>query len=269
MGISLELWRIRIGVFGHISASNSHVTLCCAHSHRLLAVIAYLLLIGCVELNPGPPKVDFQALEERLDDFAIEVRATRAEAQQERQALSDQLTIHNADAQRGIQALEAALTVAVNRIATLERSLATANLTIAKLEAATVTLAAPTPPINTPTVNSTTTGNNVASLAGELRERANRSKNVLIFGVKYVNQDENSVEHIITNELNLQVRPTSVSRLGKGNGGRPAPLFLKFSTSDDAASVIKFGKNLRSSTDNDIKSSVFISTDYTKLERHE
>ena len=100
-------------------------------------------------------------------------------------------------------------------------------------------------------------------------ERANRSKNVLIFGVKDVNQDENSVEHIITNELNLQVRPTSVSRLGKGNGGRPASLPLKFSTSDDAASVIKSGTNLRFSTDNDIKSSVFISPDYTKLERHE
>ena len=90
----------------------------------------------------------------------------------------------------------------------------------------------------------------------------------MIFGVKDVNQDENSVEHIITNELNLQVRPTSISRLGKGNGGRPAPLLLRFSTSDDAASVIKSGKNLRS-TNNDIKSSVFISPDYTKLERHE
>ena len=79
----------------------------------------------------------------------------------------------------------------------------------------------------------------------------------------------NNIIRIITNELNLQVRPTSVSKLGKGYGGRPAPLLLKFSTSDDAASVIKSDKNLRTSTDNDIKSSVFISPDYTKLERHE
>ena len=49
-----------------------------------MCVIAYLLLKGCVELNPGPLKVDFHELENWLDDFAIEVRATRELTQQER-----------------------------------------------------------------------------------------------------------------------------------------------------------------------------------------
>ena len=100
-----------------------------------MCVIAYLLLIGRVELNPGPPKVDFHILEKRLGDFAIEVRGTWDLAQQERNDISDQLDHHITETTAKILMLETSLSAAVVRIAMLERSLAAANDTNAELKA--------------------------------------------------------------------------------------------------------------------------------------
>lgn len=267
MGISVDLWRARIGSFGSLAA---HPTTCvpvrCTR-HRLLCVIAYLLLIGCVELNPGPPKFDVHALEKRLDDFAIEVRATRADAQQERQALGDQLAIFSAETNRKLTALEGSLVSAMDRIATLERSLNAANTTIAELKAAagTQTPAAGstgTPPILPPVQN-------VAAIVDEVRERAIRSKNVVVTGIKADGHEDAMVAHILSNELHLTSTAVSCTRLGGGTARRPAPLLVTFASPTEASAVIKVAKSLRSSTDADIKSTVYISPDYTKLERKE
>ncbi len=75
MGISLDLWRARVGNFGQLLANvkASVPARCVRRSHRLLCVLAYLLLIGCVELNPGPgPTV--ADLSRRMDDFFAELR---------------------------------------------------------------------------------------------------------------------------------------------------------------------------------------------------
>ena len=269
MGITLDLWRARIGSFGQWSQSSSaRVPVRCTR-HRLLCVIAFLLLIGCVELNPGPPKVDVQGLQKRIDDLAIEVRATRTEAEQERKAISDQLGLITVEMERKLHNLETALADAVNRIATLERSLVAANATIAQLEsgpaaspagpAATASGTAPLPSMPT----------NITRLVGELHERANRSKNVVVFGVKIRNNDDDVIKSIIKDELSLHVTAVSCSRLGAGGTRGPAPLLVKFGSDDDALDVIRSAKKLRSSTNADIKASVFIPPDYTKLERKE
>ena len=235
--------------------------------HRLLCVIAYLLLIGCVELNPGPPKFDVHALEKRLDDFAIEVRATRADAQQERQALGDQLAIFSAETNRKLAALEGSIVSAIDRIATLERSLNAANATIAELKAAAGT--------QTPTAGGTGTPpilppvQNVAAIVDEVRERAIRSKNVVMTGIKADGHEDAMVAHILSNELHLTSAAVSCTRLGGGTARRPAPLLVTFASLTEASAVIKVAKSLRSSTDADIKSTVYISPYYTKLERKE
>ena len=89
-----------------------------------------------VELNSGPPKVNSHVLEKRLNDFAIEVRATRELAQQERKEISDQLDHHITENTAKILKLKTSLSAAVVCIATFERSLEAANITIAELKAA-------------------------------------------------------------------------------------------------------------------------------------
>ena len=270
MGISIELWRARIGSFGHKASNPSTltVTVRCTR-HKLVCVIAYLLIIGCVELNPGPPKYDIHVLEKRLDDFAIEVRATRTEAQQERQALNDQLGLLATETTRKLDALEASLNAAITRIATLERSLAAANATIAELKAAPVTATHPPAGTSAPAI-AIPGSTSVTVLADELRERKDRSTNIVIFGIKTGGDDDDAVDNILSNELHLTVSATSVTRMGASSTARPSPpILVKFATAADAITVIRSAKNLRSSTNADIQSSVFISPDYTKLEREE
>ena len=58
--------------------------------------------------------------------------------------------------------------------------------------------------------------------------------------------------------------------MGASSAYRPTPpLLVKFASAADVSAVIRSTKKKQSSTNADIKSSVFISPDYTKLERQE
>ena len=68
----------------------------------------------------------------------------------------------------------------------------------------------------------------------------------------------------------MYIAAISVTRMGTGSTNRSTPpLLVKFASTADTSTVIRSAKKLRSSTNADIKSSVFISSDYTKLERQE
>ena len=110
---------------------------------------------------------------------------------------------------------------------------------------------------------------NVAAIVDEVRERAIRSKNVVVTGIKADGHEDAMVAHILSNELHLTSTAVSCTRLGGGTARRPAPLLVTFASPTEASAVIKVAKSLRSSTDADIKSIVYISPDYTKLERKE
>ena len=87
-------------------------------------------MIGCVELNPRPPKVDLPALEKRMGDLAVDVRAIHTKAQLERQAFSDRLNQLAVDTARNIQTLRNLSAMADNRIPALEWALIAANIII-------------------------------------------------------------------------------------------------------------------------------------------
>ena len=89
MAISTELWRARIGSFRTVAASAAICVLICCTLYRLLCVISYLPLIGCVELSPRSLKANVPAMEKHIDNLAVEVRATHTKAQLELKALSD------------------------------------------------------------------------------------------------------------------------------------------------------------------------------------
>ena len=61
----------------------------------------------------------------------------------------------------------------------------------------------------------------------------------------------------------------SLSRLRRGGPSGPPPLLVTLSKEEDARQVIKLANNVRTSTDPQINSSLFINPDFTKMERHE
>lgn len=75
MGISLTQWRSRVGCYLLSNSSSpkiktnvfDSVNFSLARYKLLLCVITILLIIGNVESNPGPPKVDSQ-LEQQNDN---------------------------------------------------------------------------------------------------------------------------------------------------------------------------------------------------------
>ena len=149
-----------------------------------------------MELNPGPLKVDFHVLEKRLDDFAIEVRATRKLAQQEKKDISEQLDHRITETTAKILTLKTSLFAAVVRIVTLEKLLAAANITIAELKAASDAWPTPAPAIATAATDAPGSPlplSNVTSLMGELREREDKNKNAIFFGVKMDGDDQHSI----------------------------------------------------------------------------
>ena len=93
---------------------------------------------------------------------------------------------------------------------------------------------------------------------GELRKREDKSKNVILFGVKMDGNDQHSIENILANELHLTSSPDSVVQLGAASACGLAQILDKFNTDILAWSVIRSTKKLRSSTNADIKANVFI-----------
>ena len=130
---------------------------------------------------------------------------------------------------------------------------------------------------NTPAIATADTGapdaplplSNVTSHMGELREREDRNKNVIFFRVKMDGDNQHSINNILANKLHLTSLPDSVVRLRTVSARGPALILTKFNTDVLAWFVIRSEKKLRSLTNADIKANVFISPNYTKLEKTE
>ena len=78
MGISIDAWRQRIGAFsqhrGCYCGVLWHAVYCAQITHRFVYVIAVLLIVAGVEVNPGPPKEDMNL---RLEQLFNEARDTK------------------------------------------------------------------------------------------------------------------------------------------------------------------------------------------------
>ena len=95
MGISVEQWRTRIGSFCQKVVFQNHF----GHTKtgcniRLLCVIALLLLIGGVEVNPGPTVAE---ISKRLDEFIHSYQAERDQLLLSIPTLSSRLDEHIKD----------------------------------------------------------------------------------------------------------------------------------------------------------------------------
>jgi SMC interacting uncharacterized protein involved in chromosome segregation len=148
MGISIEIWRARIGSFLHNAVKNIKVntTNCSFYKNNdnyndsplhvgnmifVLFVVFTLLFIGGVEVNPGPIDKDtqdyFVAFETRMMDFITKSKNETLQAIKNVDSrvskLTDEVTVIKAD-----------LTSASNKITELETNNKELNLKIDELE---------------------------------------------------------------------------------------------------------------------------------------
>ena len=168
------------------------------------------------------------------------------------------------DTARSVKALETSLAITDNHIATLEQALTAANTIIVEIKAASGTAV-----LASISASASTASSSVSNLASELRKRADRGKNVIITDIENSGNDDVIVRNILITELQIVSTVTSISRLGKGKANQPAPMLIVFQCPEHASAVIKCAKNFRLSADQHVKTSHYISPDYTKLERQE
>lgn len=101
------------------------------------------------------------------------------------------------------------------------------------------------------------------NLMSEISERQKRSKNVIFYGLT-VNPDvsdrQNVISIIKSITPDVRVEELTTARLGNGQNGKPAPLRVGLSPTDDVLTLLRCKKDLRNK-------SVVITTDQTKMQR--
>ena len=261
MGVGIEVWRGRIGIFyyaGHkcmpSSGSTCYVFASC-NWLRPLCLIVMLLAIGCVEQNPGPRNDEIM---QRLDDLARDFREMRT-------ALTTKLDDAMCNVNDRMNAYDKQLIDFQARLDSVDRILATHATDMADARAK---LASAPPIIATPS----TTGNTSVSpisineVVREIDLRSTKKSNIVISGLKTSTNDCTAITELIHNELHISVTVAKCCRLGKP-GTRPQLVLATLSDDAQAADVLRSAKLLRDSTDVYVHDNVYINADLTHQQR--
>ncbi len=274
MGIGVEEWRRRIGMFSSPpgckgSAHTAGLLLPVRFKPRLLCVAAcvliVLLVIGGVEQNPGPHaggKDD--DLAKRLDDLFQEIHDTRA-------ALSTKIDDAMRDLTKQLLVCEQQVAAHNDRLTAIARAQATlqADVTMMKNSPPGATLTAASHTTSAQTAAPTVA---MADVIRELELRASKKSNVIISGIKpSLSSDAEQVTNLLRHELSINVTINNCSRLGKtiASNTSPRPLLVTLSSEHDARTVLLAAKKLRESSDVYISSHVYVNADRTREQRVE
>jgi hypothetical protein len=139
MGIGLVAWRCAIGSFSHFGPYFGCVLHLSGFAHssrvtpRLACIIAVLLAVGGVELNPGPTKLEDIA--HRIDDLFTELRDTRA-------SLALKIDDSVRDITTKLRSCEDLLTATVERVVAVETAHTAMATELATLRASVAALGA-------------------------------------------------------------------------------------------------------------------------------
>ena len=243
MGISADQWRAKIGLFQqkvHIHFGHSKSTGC---NIRLACVIAFLLLIGGVEPNPGPTVAE---LSKRLDELIVQIQAMR-----------DQLS--------ALPVLSTKLDVAVTELYSLldgtKETIKQHNLRLCALEKSIVTKASPDNSCgsnldgrgnNHGNANAGANGNSapesIERIVKTVLDRDRRKCNVVLFNLPDTNsfQDDKRNLSELMHDLELdESMIKSILRIGRPSS-KVRPLRIQLSSESsrntflDAAYLLKF-----------------------------
>jgi hypothetical protein len=242
MGISIEVWRARIGSYVHNAVKNRNVnnTNCSFYKNNVnyndsplhvgnmifvLFVVFTLLFIGGVEVNPGPLDKDtqdyFVAFESRMMEFITKSKNETLKAINNVDSRVSKLTDE-------VTGLRTDLTSASNKITELENENKELNLKIDELE------------------------NNI------------RKSNIIVFGLSEVeggNEPINDFVNFSRYKLNVNIDRSDIGqayRMGKNFGKRP--LFVSFVKCGTKADVMKNVSKLKGTN-------ISVSDDLTKTAR--
>ncbi len=277
MGVGIETWRQRIGSFlqyGSISGRAVRLSGLACHSRvtpRLACILAVLLIIGGVELNPGPrgsaePTSKIEDIVHRLDDLFTELRDART-------SLSSKLD----DTMREVRQLTTRLQQCETdigsyriRLDAMERAQATVTAQLAALQASSTATATST---TAPAVANDTSPPPIrlSDVVRELDMRASKKSNIVISGIRPSSTvtDTDLVKNLLCDELGITANVTRCARLGKpsADANRPCRLLVTLSSDTDSSAAIRSAKKLRSSTDVNVRDHVYINADQTPEQR--
>jgi hypothetical protein len=284
MGIGIEAWRQRIGSFsqyGVLSRCSVCLTGLACHSRvtpRWACVIAIMLVIGGIELNPGPPNTKLDDIIWRLDtittslddavrDFTLRFThfenkmaayATRLDSVEQAQAA---IVAQFATLQAKVTANSTADFTACLDV--VERAHADTNAKLTALQAAPPIITAAKDAPAAPVPSSLLVLNDVVR---DLDLRAAKKGNLVISGLRpsSARDDTVAVADILRTELNITANVTHCVRLGKPtDDNHPRRLLVTLSSDSDSSSAIRSAKKLRSSTDAHVRDNVYINADLT------
>ena len=232
MGISTEAWRQRVGAFSqHGRCYNGvllHVVYCARVTPRFACVIALLLIVAGVEVNPGPPKDD---MNHRLERLLNEVRDTKT-------ALLTKIDDSIRELATRLQKCEDLVTQYSTRLSNVERSQETMATQIATLQPsiATHTIAAAASSVATvaalsvatvvaPTISASLEINDVIH---ELDLHVSKKANIVLSGVLPSSSFTDSVivTNLLRDEFNINATVTRCTRLGKPSADPSRPCRL-------------------------------------------
>ncbi|XP_048254705.1 protein unc-13 homolog C-like [Haliotis rufescens] len=270
MGICIEVWRVRIGTFthprgtrqvGHIGDYNPRTewTPFTKMCYRLMAtcLVLYtmtmvsaaiihqhtrLLLSVDVELNPGPPKVDFQTCK---DEILQELRAMKCELSRDSRDIKsdtrklnqsvDELKLQIADMKSQQEILRLDIDALSERVACVEEHSSTLDRSAYSYVTDKI--------------------DNLENTVDKL-EQYSRKQNILLYGVAE-KPDENkmNIKEVICETLNTHNEGTPFSatdivnahRIGYAKSNRPRPIIVRFNSMDCKVGAIGLRDKLKES----------------------
>ena len=116
-----------------------------------------------------------------------------------------------------------------------------------------------------PTITTAT----MAAMYCEEAERNRRASSLIISGILPTNtpeDDKSSFIELCRSQFSIDVHVTFTKRLGKTMPGKIQPLLVSLPSQHDAQHVLSFARNLRHSSDDYIRTNVFINSNRTKAE---
>lgn len=106
----------------------------------------------------------------------------------------------------------------------------------------------------------------VSAVYRDLDDKARRARNIIVNGLPSTSDDKAAVLHLVNVEFGLQPNVIKCRRLGKPRPDRVQPLLVVFEQESTADYVIRHAKELRQSSDDTVKSTVYINADITEAE---
>lgn len=106
----------------------------------------------------------------------------------------------------------------------------------------------------------------VSAVYRDIDDKTRRARNIIVNGLPETTDDHSAVKQLINDEFSIQPDIVRCRRLGKPRHDRVRPLLVICQNESDAEHLKRHAKRLRHSTNDTVRSKVFINADVTQAE---